>query len=198
MKRLAGLSVLSMFLLSVAVPAQEAVPTAANAYYPLKLQSTWVYEVQGGPIQVKVTGAEKVKDANGFKLETSAGGKISATETVGLTKDGIVRFNVNGLTPDAPILFLPADPDATKEWTVDTKVGGQTIKGTFKASKVEVTVPAGTYKDALYVKGADMKIGDTTTTVEYWFAKDVGIVKLQFTLGGQNATLELSKYTAGK
>ena len=43
-----------------------------------------------------------------------------------------------------------------------------------------------------------MQIGSTSTTVEYWFAKDVGIVKLKFTLGTQDATLELEKYEAGK
>ena len=196
MKRLAGLSVLSVLAMTLTAPAQEAVPT--NPYYPLKNQSVWVYDVQGGPIQVKVVGTEKVKDTTGYKLETSAGGKVSANETVGVTKDGIVRFNVNGLTPEAPILFLPTDPETTKEWTVDTKVGNETIKGTFKASKEKITLANGTSYDTIYVKGADMKIGATTTTVEYWFAKDVGIVKLKFTLGSQDATLELNKYTPGK
>ena len=78
-----------------------------------------------------------------------------------------------------------------------TKVGGQAIKGKFTASKEKVTVPAGTY-DAVHVKGDNMTIGTTQTTVEYWFAKDVGIVKLKFTLGSQDATLELESYTAGK
>jgi hypothetical protein len=157
-----------------------------------------VYDVQGGPITVKVVGKEKVKDTTGYKLETSAGGKVSATETVAITKDGIVRFNVNGLTPETPILFFPTDPEATKEWSVDTKVGNETIKGTFKATKEQVVLANGTKYDTIYVKGADMKIGTTTTTVEYWFAKDVGIVKLKFTLGAQDATLELNKYTPGK
>jgi hypothetical protein len=196
MKRLAGLSVLSVLVVTLAVPAQEGAP--ANPYYPLKDQATWVYDVQGGPITVKVVGKEKVKDTQAYKLETSAGGKVSATETVGITKDGIVRFNVNGLAPEAPILFLPTDPEATKEWSVDTKVGNETIKGTFKATKEQVVLANGTKYDTIYVKGADMKIGNTTTTVEYWFAKDVGIVKLKFTLGAQDATLELTKYTAGK
>ena len=35
----------------------------------------------------------------GYKLETSAGGKVSATETVGVTKDGIVRFSVTPMMP---------------------------------------------------------------------------------------------------
>jgi len=116
---------------------------------------------------------------------------------VAVTKEGVQRFNVNGLNPATPILFLPADPETTKEWNIDTEVSGQKIKGTFKAEKQKVTVPAGSY-DAIYVSGKDMTIGATTTTVEYWFAKDVGIVKLRFTLGSQDATLELAQYQPGK
>jgi hypothetical protein len=197
MKRLAGLSALAVLTVAVAVPAQEGAP-ATHPYYPLKAGSEWTYKVQGGPIKVKVAGTEKVAGgATGYKLETSAGNKVSATETVAVTAEGVQRFNVNGLNPEKPILFLPMDPEKTKEWTVDTKVSGQDIKGTFKVDKEKVTVPAGTY-DAIRVKGDGMKIGATTTTVEYWFAKDVGIVKLKFTLGSQDATLELESYTAGK
>jgi hypothetical protein len=192
MNRLAGLTVLALLSAGVAAPAQDA-----NPYYPLKVGSEWTYKVQGGPIKVKVAGPEKVGPISGYKLETSAGNKVSATETVAVTPEGVKRLNVNGLTPEQPILFLPADPEATKSWDVDTKVGGQAIKGKFTANKEKVTVPAGTY-DAVHVKGDNMTIGTTQTTVEYWFAKDVGIVKLKFTLGSQDATLELESYTAGK
>jgi len=195
MNRLAGLTVLALLSAGVAAPAQDA--AATNPYYPLKVGSEWTYKVQGGPIKVKVAGPEKVGMINGYKLETSAGNKVSATETVAVTPEGVKRLNVNGLTPEQPILFLPADPEATKSWDVDTKVGGQAIKGKFTANKEKVTVPAGTY-DAVHVKGDNMTIGTTQTTVEYWFAKDVGIVKLKFTLGSQDATLELESYTAGK
>jgi hypothetical protein len=199
MKRLAGLTLLAALILGVAVPAQQDAPVAEpHPYYPLKVGTEWKYRVQGGPITVKVAAAEKAGAFQGFKLETSAGGKVSASETVAYTPEGVKRFNVNMLAPEQPILFLPKDPDATKSWKVDTKVAGQTITGTFTASKTSVTVPAGTYPDAIHVRGEGMQIGSTTTTVEYWFAKDIGIVKLKFTLGTQDATLELEEFKAGK
>ncbi|MSR55338.1 MAG: hypothetical protein EXS09_18945 [Gemmataceae bacterium] len=199
MKRLAGFSFLAVLVCSVAAPSQEAAVPTAHPYYPLKSGSEWTYKVQGGPIKVKVVGIEKVAGGlNGFKLETSAASKVSATEVVAVTAEGVQRFNVNGLTPDAPILFLPTDLDKTKEWNIGTKVSGQELKGTFKIDKESVTVPLGTYKDAIHVKGLDMTIGAAKTTIEYWFAKDVGIVKLKFSLGSQDATLELEGYTAGK
>jgi hypothetical protein len=195
MKRLAGTSVLAVVALAVSVHAQDA---KTHPYFPLKIGAEWTYKVQGGPIKVKVTGTEKAGMFNGFKLETSAGNKVSATETVAVTDEGVKRFNVNGLNPEEPILFLPMDPETSKEWNINTKVSNQTIKGTFKASKATgIKVPAGTY-DCIHVKGDEMEIGATKTTVEYWFAKDVGIVMLKFTLGSQEATLELESYTAGK
>jgi len=199
MKRLAGFSFLAVLVCSVAAPSQEAAVPTTHPYYPLKSGAEWTYKVQGGPIKVKVVGTEKVAGGlSGFKLETSAASKVSASEVVAVTAEGVQRFNVNGLTPDAPILFLPTDLEKTKEWNIATKVSGQELKGTFKIDKESVTVPLGTYKDAIHVKGVDMTIGAAKTTIEYWFAKDVGIVKLKFSLGSQDATLELEAYTAGK
>jgi hypothetical protein len=197
MKRLAGLSVLAVLTVAVSIPAQESAGPATHPYYPLKIGSVWTYKVQGGPIQVKVAGTEKAGTQSGYKLETTAAGKVSATEVVALTNEGVQRFSVNQLNAEPPILFLPKDVEATKEWNVNSKVAGQDISGTFKLDKEKVTVPAGTY-DTIHVKGTDMTIGATKTTVEYWFAKDVGIVKLRFTLGTQDAVLELESYTAGK
>jgi hypothetical protein len=197
MKRLAGLSVLAVMIVGISLSAQDTAAPATNPYYPIKTGSEWTYKVQGGPIKMKITGTEKVGQATGYKIEVTAGNKVSATEVVGVTKDGVVRYKVNDVAADTPILFLPADPEATKEWQVNTKAGGQELKGTFRASKEKVTVPAGTY-DTIHVKGTGMQVGNTTSDIEYWFAKDVGIVKLRFTLGSQDATLELEKYEPGK
>src|SRR5262245_54891312 len=195
MKRLAGRSVVAVLAAGITLWAQEAAPTA-HPYYPLKVGNEWTYKVTGGPIKMKVTGTEKTAAGNGYKIEVTAGNKVSASETVGITPEGVFRYNVNGVAAEKPILILPMDPDAptVKDgWTVDTKGGGQPLKGTFKTIREKVTVPAGTY-DTVRVKGTDMTVGTTTSNIDVWFAKDVGIVKLKFTLGTQDATLELEKF----
>ena len=197
MKRLAGLTVLAVLIAGLGLTAQDTAAPATHPYYPIKTGSEWTYKVQGGPIKMKVTGPEKAGQASGFKIEVTAGSKVSATEVIGVTSEGVVRYNVNGVTADTPILFLPADPEAKKEWNIDTKGGGQPLKGTFRASKEKVTVPAGSY-DTIHVKGTGMTVGNTSSDIDYWFAKDVGIVKLRFTLGSQEAVLELEKYEPGK
>jgi hypothetical protein len=200
MKRLAGLSALAVLIVGVSLPAQEAAAPATNAYYPVKVGSEWTYKVQGGPIKMKITGTEKVGQATGYKIEVTAGNKVSATEVIGVTDKGVVRYSVNGVAAEPPILFLPADPEATKEWTIESKTagqGGQPLKGTFKISKEKVTAGTATY-DTIHVKGSGMTVGSTSSDIDYWFAKDVGIVKLRFTLGSQEAVLELEKYEPGK
>jgi hypothetical protein len=196
MRRLAGLSALVVLTVGIALSAQETAPTT-HPYYPLKVGNEWTYKVQGGPIKMKVTGTEKAGQGTGYKIEVTAGNKVSASETVGVTPEGVVRYNVNGVAAEKPILMLPTDPDVMKDWPVDTKAGGQTLKGNFRASREKVTVPAGTY-DTVHVKGSDMTVGTTTSNIDVWFAKDVGIVKLKFSLGTQDATLELEKFEPGK
>lgn len=194
MMRWTGFTLVASLVITFGGLAQEPL---TNPYFPLKKDSEWTYSVQGGPVKIKVTGTEKIKDTLCYKLETSAGGKPASGETVGVTKEGVSRFVVNGISADAPILFLKADAKKGDTWTVDTKVSGQTVKGTFKVDEVKIKIKDKEY-ETLNVKTEDMEIGSTKTSVEYWFAKDVGIVKLKFSLGTQEATLELENYTPGK
>jgi hypothetical protein len=195
MKRLLGLSVVGLLLTGLTINAQEK----TTPLYPLKVGNTWTYKVPGGSIQVKV---EKKEDFGGekdaYKLETSAQGKVAATEHVVVKEDGVYRVGVNGLKPDAPIKFLHLPPEKGKKWNVNTKVQGQDVTGDFVIKEEDVTVPAGQYKGATLVEGANFKIAGMDTSIKCWFAKDVGIVKLEFKLGGQDATLELEKFEAGK
>ena len=195
MKRFLGLAVVSLFLTALSLSAQEK----ATPLYPLKVGNTWTYKVSGGSIQVKVEKKEKFADKDCYKLETSAQGKVSATEHVVVEDDGVYRTGVNGLKPDAAIKFLQLPPTKGAKWSVKTKVQGQEVEGEFVIKEEDVTVPFGNGKySATIVEGANFKIAGMETTIKYWFVKDIGIVKLEFKLGGQDATLELEKFEAGK
>jgi hypothetical protein len=107
MKRLAGLSALAVLIVGVSLPAQEAAAPTTHPYYPIKVGSEWTYKVQGGPIKMKITGTEKVGQATGYKIEVTAGNKVSATEVVGVTKDGVFRYNVNSVAAEPPSSCRP-------------------------------------------------------------------------------------------
>lgn len=197
MKRLIGLSVVALFLTGLSLSAQEKKGTAAELY-PLKVGNTWTYKVSGGSIQVKVEKKEMFGGEDAFKLETSAQGKVSATEHIAVKDDGVYRVGVNLLKPDAPIKILPKTPAKGDTWDVKTKVQGQEVEGKFVVKEEDVRVPAGEYKGATLVEGASFKIAGMDTSIKCWYVKDIGIVKLEFKLGGQDATLELEKFESGK
>jgi hypothetical protein len=190
MKRVLGSLVALVFVVAGPASAQEK----TTEFYPLKVGSTWTYKVQGGSIQVKVEKKVKVDNEDAYELSTSSQGKVSATEQVVVKPDGVYRVMVNNLKPDAPVKFLALPPKKDEKWQVNTKVKGDEISGDFTMKEEDVTVPAGAYKGAWVVESKDFKIAGTDTTVKCWFAKDVGIVKLDFKLGTQDASLELEKY----
>jgi hypothetical protein len=192
MYRLSGAVVFSLLLVGCTLLAQEGA-TKSTPYYPLKKGASWTYKTVGGEVVMKVIDEKEGK----FKIETTAGGKATAVEVVGPSEQGLVRYEVNGLKSDAPVLFFKWDAKEKDEWLVDTKVSGQSLKGKFTTKNAKVTVPAGTY-DALVVEAKDLEVGGAKSNVTYHFAKDVGIVKLSFAIGGQDIALELLKYEPGK
>lgn len=194
MFRLYGSVLFSVFVIALTLSAQEAGgPPKSTPYYPLKKGAVWTYKTVGGELSMKV-----VDDAGGkWKIETTAGGKATAVEVVGASEQGLVRYEVNGLKADSPVLFFKWDAKDKDEWLVDTKVSGQALKGKFSTKTAKIKVPAGEY-ETLVVEAKDLEVGGAKSNVTYWFAKDVGIVKLSFAIGGQDIVLELQKYEPGK
>jgi hypothetical protein len=193
MKRFAFGS-LAFLVLAITLTAQEGGSKDSTAWYPLKKDTTWTYKVMGNAIVMKVTVQEKDL---GTKVETIVNNKPIAHEHIQVKEDGIYRTAINGLKPESPVLFFKLPPKAGLTWDVDTKIQGQTVKGKFTTSEEEVTVPAGKYK-TFKVSGNDFDIAGMKTNITYWFAENVGIVKLQFSLGGMDAVLELEKFEGGK
>jgi hypothetical protein len=142
---------------------------------------------------MKVTGTDK----DGTKIETIVNGKSIASEHVVVKDDGIYRVMINGQKPDAPVRFLKLPPKKGESWDIDTKIQDQAIKGQFVIEEEEVTVPAGKFK-TFKVEGKDFEIAGMKTNITYWFAEKTGIVKIAFSLAGQDAVLELEKYEEGR
>lgn len=179
--------------------ASVALAQTTSEFYPLKKDTKWVYKVGDTTIEVKAT---EVKDSTA-KLDTIVNGKTVASEMVEVKADGVYRTKINTAAIEPAVKFLELKdgkiPEKDAEWTVDSKIQQQAVKGKFKlTTKTEKTkVPAGEF-DTVVVDGPDFEIAGTKTSVKYWFAKEKGIVKLSYTIGGNEAVLELKEYTAGK
>jgi len=194
MKRFLAVCVAVVFLAGLPVNAQEK----TTPLYPLKVGSKWTYKAPGGTVEVKVEKKEMIGAIETYRLETSSQGKVSASENVYVTDEGVFRAAVNGLKPDSAIKFLALPATKGLKWDVRTKVQGQDVEGSYVIKEEDVKVPAGTFAGATLVDGVNFKIASLDTTVKCWYAKDVGLVKMEFKLGGQDAVLELEKYEAGK
>ena len=199
MRRFPRLVAGAALLLTLGVAVAQTPPAAAPAgtdLFPVKFGSKWTYKVgEAQTIEVKV---DKV-DADGATFTTSVNGKTVAKETYKVSADGVVRTKINdaAITPPVQILKLPAKKDAS--WPVEAKVQEQPIKGKFpiKDEKEKVKVKEKDY-EAVVVDGPDFEIAGTKTSVKYWFAPGKGIVKLSYSIAGNEAVLELTEYAEGK
>jgi hypothetical protein len=201
MKQLSGL--ILVLVLGTAAAAQEAATKKEKTpdYYPLKPGTKWFYELNAGDKKIKVHNqVAKIETIDGNKLalvETVINGTVSATEHMTTTDKGVFRHRINGieLAPPVCILKYPFKKDET--WEVETTVGAEKL--TIKAKAVdseEVTVTAGKYKA---VKAdIDTTVQGMQVSATYWFAPDVGVVKQVMKINGQDITLELDKFEAGK
>ncbi len=183
----------------VLLAASVAMAQPATDYYPLKPNTKWVYKVGETTITVKVASA----DANGATLETLVNDKAVASEVIQVKPDGVYRTKINkaDITPPVKILELKDGKVAAKgtKWKVDSKIQDQPVKGEFTITddKEKVKVPLGEF-EAVVVNGPDFEIAGTKTGVKYWFAAGKGIVKLTYSIAGNDAVLELKEFTEGK
>jgi hypothetical protein len=179
--------------------ASTAVLAETTEFYPLKKDTKWVYKVGETTIEVKVAEAGK-DDA---KLDTLVNGKVVASETVAVKADGVYRTKINAteIKPAVKILDLKDGKAVAKgtKWDVTAKIQDQNIKGTFtvKDDKEKVKVPLGEF-DALVVDGPDFEIAGSKATVKYWFVPGKGVVKLSYSIGGNESVLELKEFAEGK
>ena len=171
----------------------------ANDLFPLKAKSKWVYKVVDQEVVVEVTGTEKFNNEDCTKLETKVGGQVKASELYFVKPDGVYRAKVKDDKIDPPVKILALPVKKNESWKVNSKVGAQTVKGEFKIKddKEKVKVPAGEF-EAVVVEGTDLDIAGTKTTVKQWFVPGKGIVKLSYSIQGNESSLELKEYTEGK
>jgi hypothetical protein len=166
-------------------------------YFPLAVGTTWSYKAGENRFQLKVAEVKTVAGSARAKLELIVAGKVISHEQVGVTKDGVVRYTFEGKEAKPPIDFLRLPPKTGATWKVDSKVDGQSLRGTFKAGEAEVKVPAGSYK-TVTSSGQDIDANGVRMSLTYYFAEKVGMVKQEIDLAGQKILIELEKYEPGK
>jgi hypothetical protein len=203
MKRLAC-ALLALPLALAAGRAQDKM--TESSWYPLRVGTKWHYKSGDKKFLMQVAGHEKVGDVLCARVEMVKDGKVTAVEHIAVTGDGVVRKDLElrrdnnqpaTETPTPPILILKLPPKKGDTFTVDSKAAGKAYKGTFKVDEEEVTVPAGTYKNAVSVTGLDLEVDGLKPTIVTWYADNVGMIKQVVSEAGQKIVVELEKFEPG-
>src|SRR5262249_19632821 len=114
-------------------PAQDKSPE--TPYYPLQVGNTWHYKAGDTKFSQKVVKIDVIDGVPGARLETQVDGKTVATEHLGVKEDGAYRFTLEGKRAEPPVRFLKLPPKKGDTWTVESKVGGKTVKCTFTSGE---------------------------------------------------------------
>ncbi len=192
---LRGVVVAALLLPATGGRGQQPVaePMKPSDYFPLAKDNSWTYEAASGMlIVVRVTEHEKVGAETCARLETSLNNTVVATEHVTVRDDGLYRVAVAKQEVKPALRFLKLPPKKGEKWEVDSKIAGETIKGTFEAGEVEVTVPKGKYK-TVTAAGQNLSANGQPISLTYYFAEKVGIVQQTASIGGVAVELKLVK-----
>ena len=202
---------------SICVLITCASPVLAQApdwrdYFPLKVGQRWTYIVNADPKKEVVIEVERTEDFTrmamkddkknsekftGFILKSSSGDKVTRDHVV-VMENGVYRIYAAGTLINPPLLFFKFGLQKVGEtWDVDSTSGNITIKGTYSIRRGEVQVPyAKKPLNAIIVSFSNNKPGDERHEIEYWFAKDLGMVKQRVSLKNHHIVLELKSTSA--
>jgi hypothetical protein len=183
---------------AAAAPVPKSIKAKLNDYYPLAEGATWEYSMGGTDVTVRVKDVTDKDGARSAKLVTEHAGKEVAHETIRVDKEGVFRTHINDAEIKPPMPLIKYGLTEDDSWEIKTAVQSSEVKGKLTLKGTEkVKVPAGEYEAVLVV--GDCVIAGTTTGTKWWLADGVGIVKMEYSIGGAASTpLELKKYTPGK
>lgn len=206
MSKLSGL-ILFVFGLALScqplATAQEKTQDS-KSYYPLKAGNKWTYQIEsdtaakGSKLINQIAKIEKIDGVSLSRLETTAKGKVVASEHLSITGKGIFRNRYNGTEVSPPICMLkfPIKKDST--WKVESKVGEEKLSVSCKLDEEEIEVPAGKFKTVKVVMDAEVVGAGIIVSTTYWFAQGVGVVKQHVNINSMQFSILLEKFEEEK
>jgi hypothetical protein len=191
---------LPALLLAAALPPSLLAadpPRAGEDLFPLAVGNTWTYRVpfQEDKFVVRVARQEMVGDQMCFVLEGRLKDRVTATEHVAFTKDGLTRFRADNVDIVPPVTVLRAG--ATKlRWSTEYQMGERKATAAF-TQESGVQAPASRYRATL-VTGEMNGESNSRVKTWLWYAAGVGMVRQQIGESKGALVLELEKFEKGK
>ncbi|MGE0002372.1 MAG: hypothetical protein AB7F50_05945 [Fimbriimonadaceae bacterium] len=195
----------------------EELKNDAYVYYGLGNTEEMTYEMVQGKGMAPQEGTQTMRTKSGakdgkmvFSTVRSGGMSGMGDEELSLEKGGLYLTFGSIISPTEPSLVLPSKLDVGTTWKTDTTMTSNTanttvkMKGTSKVEKSEtIKVKAGTFDTLLIIQTAeaDNNGAKGTMSAKGWYAKDVGIVKMNLEYkqaDGQIVTTTLELVRKGK
>lgn len=195
-----------LFLLAAAVTGAQEAKKVSRDFYPMQVGNTWTYKIEvGGNTETAVASIAKVENVNGSplaRLDVSVKGKVVTSEHLVQNAMGIFRHKNKDMEITPPICLLKYPVKAGAKWDGTITVGKETGKYACEATEEKelTAVAAGKFKTmrvAIALESDENGAKKTVNTV-YWFAPDVGIVKMTVEAGNLNIAMELQKFEPAK
>ena len=179
-----------LILIAASVLSMQAAPIAD--YYTFKADTTWTYKrVENGAerkIAAKVLSNEGGKLKLDWKEYEKDGGLHDSNTITWSLIDGVLTAEARKEGDDNALVFGVLKDGAKKDDRWTTALGEFVHHGT-----VELTVPAGTYKNAIKTR---LSLGDEGK-IDFYLVPKVGLVKIDIHGEGPN-TFELSEFKEPK
>ena len=175
-------------------------PRVGEDLLPLAVGNTWTYRVpfQEDKFVVRVIRQEMVGDQTCFVLEGRLKDRVTATEHVAFTKDGLTRFRADNVDIVPPVTVLKFGA-AKGRWATEYQLGERKATATFsQEAGAAVLVPAGRYRTTTQVTGEMNGENNSRTRTSLWYAAGVGLIRQQIGEGKGMVVLELERFEKGR
>jgi len=176
-----------------------------STYFPLGVGNEWHYRSGKEQVIMRVDGHEviEVLDEKDKPMKIQAAvvelrsGNRKVIERYAVAADGVYRVSSAGHQINPPLRFLKLPSKDGDSWIVNSESEGVPLKGMFTMGSEDIVVPAGKFQTSV-ASTKNFQIGAETTTITYWFAENVGMVKQQVKVGNFDRVLELVTYNIKK
>ena len=130
------------------------------------------------------------------ELESVVNGKVTATEFVGKSSEGLFRLRMNGIDITPPLQLLRIPVTKGDSWSSASTNAGEPMNAQSFVDLQQVSVPAGIF-DAVLVT-TEAKTAEGKIVNKQWFAPGIGPVKQEVKMSGVSITAELKRYDPGR
>lgn len=157
----------------------------SEEYFPLKVGTRWTYDTPDGTMTWEIKGREKVGEVECWILEQVLGERRKR-QWILANKDGVWKYREDDKTLEKPEQMLKYPLKAGVTWSAG--------KGSYEVvGELEVEVKAGKYKCLrVMYRISDRKIAD------YYYARDIGLVKSDMEVDDLKLGFQLVKFERGK